>query len=751
MAGLANVKTRNKTACPLFGLGSDLNKRVLPTYYDVMKCYYIYVRDNLMPEVNSKEPTFYDISQIVIQKVKAQWERASIPEASLLSKPRIVKMLKDYHKKCAGIKKDSHRKDIFKIKADSFLSHAKATLFDIARCKCKDFLSCKCNKNKKIPKLEQQFLTDQRTVRKMAIGNVDFATTKQINRREERKLVMKRRLDKDNLDAVSFRKTIDLEDEKTEENEATEEEGETEDFCKMQNVPSTSSGIKSSQMRKCLPTLALECDRSGVSDRSAARIASAVLKDFGIVLTNETNNVIDRSKIRRARKRQRNALQTSGTLETQYPQSVYFDGRKDRTLKMEKRGNKYYRASVVEEHIVLIEEPNSKYMGHVNPQSGTSSSCARSILNYLKSKADLSQLVALGCDGTATNTGSKGGILRLIELDLKRNLHWFVCQLHGNELPLRHLFNSLDGKTTGPKSFSGPLGVLLQRCETLPIVEFNKIDSEIPLLDKKDLSSDQKYLLEMSQAVTVGHVPEDLARRNPGRLAHSRWVTCANRILRLYVATSNPSENLVKLATYVVKVYAPIWFRIKMNNLCTNGAENLFYLIKRSRYLDESDRVHVDSAIQRNAYFAHPENLLLCMVADPRRHIRELALRRILKARSSKKDSDKQNIRVFKIPKLNFEAEDYSDIVDWQNIEVSDPPALSKYLDEELKSFITTGEIPEIPGFPCHTQTVERHIKLVTEASSSVCGQVRRDGFIRSKIKSKSLVPKFETKKEYKV
>ena len=31
-----------------------------------------------------------------------------------------------------------------------------------------------------------------------------------------------------------------------------------------------------------------------------------------------------------------------------------------------------------------------------------------------------------------------------------------------------------------------------------------------------------------------------------------------------------------------------------------------------------------------------------------------------------------------------------------------------------------------VPALPCHTQSVERHIKLVTEASSSVCDSTYR-------------------------
>ncbi|KAK4871690.1 hypothetical protein RN001_015814 [Aquatica leii] len=72
---------------------------------------------------------------------------------------------------------------------------------------------------------------------------------------------------------------------------------------------------------------------------------------------------------------------------------------------------------------------------------------------------------------------------------------------------------------------------------------------------------------------------------------------------------------------------------------------------------------------------------------------------------------------------------------------------------EELQTSIknqgtNTKEI-EILKFPCHTQAVERCIKLVTEASSLVCGAEARDGFIRARISSRTAMPKFNTKSEF--
>ncbi len=51
--------------------------------------------------------------------------------------------------------------------------------------------------------------------------------------------------------------------------------------------------------------------------------------------------------------------------------------------------------------------------------------------------------------------------------------------------------------------------------------------------------------------------------------------------------------------------------------------------------------------------------------------------------------------------------------------------------------------------YPCHLQAVERCVKLVTEATAAVCGNESRDGFIRSKITSRTVLPKFETKGQY--
>ena len=74
---------------------------------------------------------------------------------------------------------------------------------------------------------------------------------------------------------------------------------------------------------------------------------------------------------------------------------------------------------------------------------------------------------------------------------------------------------------------------------------------------------------------------------------------------------------------------------------------------------------------------------------------------------------------------------------------------------------MTTNEIKEmidskafskfkIPELLCHTQSVERHIKLVTEASSLLCEHASREGLNRNKFSSRATMPCFNNKSQYK-
>ena len=405
---------------------------------------------------------------------------------------------------------------------------------------------------------------------------------------------------------------------------------------------------------------------------------------------------------------------------------------------------------------MLLEEPGHKYVGHLTPTSGTSKCISGSLIEHCREQdISLSKLKCIGCDGTVTNTGEKGGVIVLLEKHCRTPLHWFVCQLHANELPLRHLIKRLDGDTDSGTGFKGPIGRQLPGCELLPVVEFEAIQSETIGIDTDayKLSNDQEYLLQIYRAVASGSCPENLSLKKPGNINHSRWLTTASRILRLYISTENPSDVLKTLVKYIMNVYVPNWFDIKCRWSVTNGAKHIFNNLFRIRPFTEDKKVKdiIEPVIQRNAYFAHPENILLGMVFDEVEETRRFAWDMIIKAKYSPRQ---QYRREFHIPKLEFNATEFEKIIDWDSVHITVPPLLEYLTLDELEDNSRNClklEEEDIKLIPCHTQAVERCVQLVTSASATTCTPESRTRKILNTLYSRDMMSSFKSKKYFNV
>ncbi|GBL77181.1 hypothetical protein AVEN_201605-1 [Araneus ventricosus] len=97
------------------------------------------------------------------------------------------------------------------------------------------------------------------------------------------------------------------------------------------------------------------------------------------------------------------------------------------------------------------------------------------------------------------------------------------------------------------------------------------IDYQIPAIDRSILSKHKQYLLDISMAMKSGIGKEDLTVRDPGLLSHSRWLTTANRTLRLYLSEESPTPELQEIVVFILKSYMPIWFSIKTSKYFTEG------------------------------------------------------------------------------------------------------------------------------------------------------------------------------------
>ena len=148
---------------------------------------------------------------------------------------------------------------------------------------------------------------------------------------------------------------------------------------------------------------------------------------------------------------------------------------------------------------------------------------------------DSNNVCVLGEEGTSSNAGSNDGSMAHIEITLCQSCQRVVYLLHHVELPFRKLFESFDGTTSGPKSFSGPIGKMASGG---PITNFIPIFVEgFPELTpelEKHLSSDAKYLHKICILVIAGNVSLKLIKRIIGKLCHSHWLTLVSRIVCVY-------------------------------------------------------------------------------------------------------------------------------------------------------------------------------------------------------------------------
>lgn len=316
--------------------------------------------------------------------------------------------------------------------------------------------------------------------------------------------------------------------------------------------------------------------------------------------------------------------------------------------------------------------------------------------------------------------------------------------LHGIELLLRTLIENLDGPYKSKNQLSGPIGKVLNECEKLQVVGCEAINFPCDVVDDNIiLSTDQKYLFEMCKAISVGCVHPSLAARKCGPINKARWVTTACRYLRVYVAEENPSENFQTIIQFILKVYAPMMFKIKYQSSVVFGAIH-------SRFLPQRARSLIDDSISRNGYAAHPESVTLAMLNDDQIGIRRQGWLNVLNARNSNNSIE---IRVFRVPKINFKCHNYMNLIEFDH---ADPPLLrdinvsiENINDLASKKILDLHSGAFLKHMSIHTQSVERAVKETTSASKKLSDEKARDGLIYNRLASRNAVPKFDSKQDY--
>lgn len=162
------------------------------------------------------------------------------------------------------------------------------------------------------------------------------------------------------------------------------------------------------------------------------------------------------------------------------------------------------------------------------------------------------------------------------------------------------------------------------------------MSGKVPLLPDevvKQLSRDQALAYKWSHAIQSGNVPDSLVGQTVGPLFHARWLTLAVRAMAKYVRMRKPTQKLKKIIHFILNLYLPAWFRVKCQPHLQAGSRHFHYMLELSRELEKDAKEVVEKVMQDNAHFAHPENIVVSLLADPREELRRKGVLHILAAR----------------------------------------------------------------------------------------------------------------------
>ena len=746
----------------LLGAARDLPKSELPTLRQCLQ-YALLIEDRSVTRMTKRGKLLS-----VVKEVMTVWKSANPQLPVSLEKTAVERLQREYDRARTLSKAGKELRDEYK----KFVERLDK-LFDICKCKCtivecKDYdecdgctfeahVVCSCRRNNKIPLMELKYMCVQRCKvgekSTMQFGPVDRSESKRLQTNLYRKhSAIKQQAPTSTV--VSGCST----------------EGDWSDDAPNPAIQSESeySSGEGPLVRNLLDVskVAAAAIRYGVSNRASSAICTATLaavKDAGWISAAADVQSVDRHKIDRAK----SALMKDAQMESKKALSdvmcILFDGKKDDTKVMIQGKDGHYHQSVIkEEHYSVCSEPGGKYLTHltVDPKErskdqSAAQQLAQAIFDWLKDNDMCENLVAIGGDSTNVNTGWRAGAITYLEKLIGTKMTWVICALHTNELPLRHLIIDLDGKTVSDNKFSGPIGKLVNATTELPLKDvIPPIDVNIELIELEDtvvcdLSGDQKYLYQVTRGIQAGHFPDALRERNIGPHHHARWLNLAGRLCRMWCSDHGFEganlDNLKSIVQFVVGVYVPMWFQIKVNKNWLEGPRHIVKQLSLVNALDENIKKIVMKYVKSTAWNAHSEHILQTMLASDDEADREFAVQQMLVIRGDRQFGDRTP-RVRRVPEINTEATTIQELIDWTRDGLHEPVLTCDIATEDLPRYIY--EKMTVPKFLVHGQSIERCVQAVTRACETVFGEDRRDGFIHATLAHRKLAPSLESKKD---
>ena len=745
-----SVSTRSVTNHWLFGQHiSDVSNNYLPLKIDAVKLYLFKCHERGKSRFLESEKN--DIIKEISVRFIQIWTDASLPlktEKAINSqlKREILDILEVASRKTPSTASE-------KWKEDTYRKYKLNQLLDICSCTC--FINsqkvdikielCKCETKLKIPEEELDFYIDQKFDRNKFISSYKDLKTQKKYDLEQAKFARKiqreepKRLEKQRVRESSLFDSIDPTTSDFASSFLDPDDPETFDD-ETQSSPEKSGPLRNKKDYRCFISYA---ERLGLNDKAIAGLINAVNVDYGIT---DPSFYTCESKVTTLKQKYGLERTKSHFENGEELICISFDRKR---CDIKGKGKNVSK----EEVITCVSEPQGEYLYHFIPENAKADTVATDVFHVIQSYNGEDSLLATLVDGTNSNTGVSGGAVRYLEVFLSRSLQWLVCLLHYNELPFNKIVKLYSGKTTGPNSRSGELGKEIEKTltEVKPIVNFKFIPGKVDKINSTLLlNSDQKYLYDLCHCCQSKMGKEIFLQlygdnpRGPSALSTARWLHYAIAVARLYIQTENPEDDLIRLVTIVLNMYAPNFFNIKSNSDASMGSKHYFNILNDARnILTEDEFKEAKISIDFNSFMAHSENILLCAAYDSDLEIRRKGIDLILKAR---RRNDPNVLRQFVKPKINYEAKNYFELLDKSKI--YEPPLLRIFSNERLLECAAGRDLP-LSNIPCHSTNTERAVQNTTLACKSVIGEDRRHEFLLNLAENREKIPTRFTKGDF--
>jgi len=164
-------------------------------------------------------------------------------------------------------------------------------------------------------------------------------------------------------------------------------------------------------------------------------------------------------------------------------------------------------------------------------------------------------------------------------------------------------------------------------------------------------------------------------------------------------------KTLELLVNFCLDYYFKLYFNIKVRHHIVDAPYHILTALRILKTQPKTVRDAVTFYVRTGAWYAHPECLLISLLASNTQSDREFAIKQIMKLRGNSEFGD-NSLRPRLTPKLNLSAISLTRLITWKPGQVQEPSFTCSLSKAEIQSFKDKPYNP--PKFSCHTQSTER-------------------------------------------